>query len=66
MSALFRSGEEWSVFTIDGGRAERRTIQIGRRNGFEAEVIDGLRPGERVITHPSDALKDNGRVAPRS
>jgi HlyD family secretion protein len=66
MSALFRSGEEWSVFTIDGGRAERRTIQIGRRNGFEAEVIDGLRPGERVITHPSDAVKDNGRVAPRS
>ena len=37
------------VLGADGRTAERRAIRIGRRNPEQAEVLDGLRPGDRVI-----------------
>ena len=37
------------VLGKDGRTAERRAIRIGRRNPEQAEVLDGLRPGDRVI-----------------
>lgn len=32
------------------GEAVRRDVRIGRQNPEYFEVLDGLRPGERVIT----------------
>jgi HlyD family secretion protein len=37
------------AFVTRGGRAERRTITVGRRNPEQVEVLKGLRPGERVV-----------------
>ena len=34
----------------DGRTAERRAIRLGRQNPEAFEVLDGLEPGERVIT----------------
>ncbi|MBN1929167.1 MAG: efflux RND transporter periplasmic adaptor subunit [Chlorobiaceae bacterium] len=62
VSALFRSGEQWEVFVIDGGRASVRKVNIGRRGIDEAEVLGGLREGERVVTHPPNELQDGMRV----
>lgn len=61
-SALFRRGEAWSVFAVDGGRARSRNVEIGHRNAAEAEVLRGLAAGETVILHPSDRIKDGVRV----
>ena len=61
-SALFRRGDAWSVFAVDGGRARRRDVEIGHRNPAEAEVLRGLAAGETVILHPSDRIKDGVRV----
>jgi HlyD family secretion protein len=61
-SALFRRGDAWSVFAVDGGRARRRDVEIGHRNPAEAEVLRGLAAGEIVILHPSDRIKDGVRV----
>ncbi|MEM1414400.1 MAG: HlyD family efflux transporter periplasmic adaptor subunit [Myxococcota bacterium] len=65
-SALFREGEGWAVFIVDGGANEGtarvRPVTLGRRNGFEAEVTDGLAAGDRVIVHPGDALADGSDV----
>jgi HlyD family secretion protein len=45
------SGGNWVyVLSIDGDRAERRDIRLGKRNQQFFEVLDGLQPGERVIT----------------
>ena len=38
------------LFVIDGRRANRRAITVGRRNPEQVEVTSGLRPGERVVT----------------
>lgn len=65
-SSLFRHGEDWAVFAVDGSRARLRVVEVGHRNGTEAEVRSGLRDGERVVLHPSDRLADGERIAPRS
>lgn len=47
---LERTGGDWvMVLDAGGGRAERRRIQVGRRNAEQVEVLAGLKPGERVI-----------------
>jgi HlyD family secretion protein len=62
VSALARVEEEWSVFTVEGGRAVRRRIEIGQRNPLEAEVVSGLDEGAVVIVHPSFEVRDGVRV----
>lgn len=62
VSALFRQGEEWAAFVVEGARAKRRNIQLGRRGSLEAEVTQGLTPGETVIRHPSNDLTDGARI----
>ncbi|HSW38039.1 MAG TPA: HlyD family efflux transporter periplasmic adaptor subunit, partial [Acidobacteriota bacterium] len=63
--SLFRHGEEWAVFVVEEGRARLRIIETGHRNSREAEVISGLAEGDTVIVHPSDSVRDGGRVKPR-
>ena len=57
------TGGSW-VFVVDksGRRAERRAIRTGRRNPQFIEVLDGLRPGERVITSSYDGFSDDTRL----
>jgi HlyD family secretion protein len=65
VSALFRDGEQWAVFIVAGGKAALRVVQLGRRGGMEAVVEKGLQPGEKVIVHPGDTVKDGARVEMR-
>ncbi len=66
LSAIFRDGEAWAVFVADGELAERRRIEIGRRNGQMTEVMGGLEPGERVVLHPSDDIETGATLIERS
>ncbi len=66
LSAAFRSGEDWAVFVANGDVAEKRLVKLGRRNARQAEVQAGLVPGERVVTHPSDAITDGARLVERT
>ena len=47
------TGGAW-VFVVspDGTSAVRRNVRLGRRNNDFIEVLEGLDPGERVITSP--------------
>lgn len=48
---LQQSGGDWVLVLDDGGdTALRRRIRVGRRNIEQLEILDGLKPGERVIT----------------
>lgn len=62
-SALFRDGEGWSTFVVEGGRARRRAVQIGIRGEQRAEVLQGLQQGAVVILYPGDEVRDGARVA---
>ena len=47
------TGGGW-IFVVspDGTEAVKRTVRLGRRNTDFIEVLDGLEPGEKVITSP--------------
>ena len=62
VAALFRDGDGWAVFVLDGERARKRAVKLARRNGIEAMITEGLQPGERVVVYPSDALRDGAQV----
>jgi len=63
--ALFRSGDDWSLFVIEGGRARLRRVTVGKMNDAHAEILEGLKDGERVIVYPGDKVSDGARVKPR-
>ena len=54
------TGGQWIfVLSADGSKAYRRNIRIGRQNPQFYEVLEGLEPGERVVTSGYEAFKDN-------
>ncbi|HSN51041.1 MAG TPA: efflux RND transporter periplasmic adaptor subunit [Woeseiaceae bacterium] len=57
------TGGNW-VFVVapDGSEAIRRTVRLGRRNTDFIEVLDGLEPGERVITSPYTSFTGMDRL----
>lgn len=62
VGAIFREGEGWAAFVVQGDTAVKRAVQVARRNGLEAMVESGLEPGERVVVYPSDALRDGASI----
>jgi HlyD family secretion protein len=64
-SALFRTGQEWSVFITENGIAKLQIVELNHRNATEAEITRGLAPGQEVILHPSTELKEGVRVVSR-
>jgi HlyD family secretion protein len=64
-SALFRHGEGWAVFALDGRRARLTPVEIGRRAGLATQLLSGLAAGAQVVSHPDDTIRDGARVKPR-
>jgi HlyD family secretion protein len=65
LAALYRAGEDWMVFQEAKGRAVPVRVRIGHENGLEAEVLEGVEAGQRVVMHPSDRVSDGTRIEPR-
>lgn len=57
------TGGNW-VFVVspDGDSAEKRNVRLGRRNSQFIEVLDGLQPGEKVVTSPYTGLTDKDQL----
>jgi RND family efflux transporter MFP subunit len=51
------------LFVVDGGRAIERPVKLGVRDGDMVEIVEGVRPGERVITTNTDKLQDGAIVS---
>ena len=58
-SALFRVGDKSAVYRVVDGVVQLTTVEVGRQNGLEAELVSGLSAGDEVVIHPSDQV-DNG------
>lgn len=57
------TGGQW-IFVVsdDGQSALKRSIRIGKQNPQYYEVIEGLQPGEEVVTSGYDLFGDNERL----
>jgi HlyD family secretion protein len=58
------TGGNW-VFVVapDGRSAVKRQVRLGRRNSDFIEVLEGLDPGERVITSPYTGFAQRDRLS---
>jgi HlyD family secretion protein len=57
-----------ACFVIENGRAKLRPVKVGSYGDFEAEIIEGLKEGEEVITGPYSVLaklKEGDLVKPK-
>ena len=62
--ALFRRGEEWSVFIVLGGQARLRPVKVGRSSGTETQVLEGLKEADEVLVYVIDGAA-RGRAGVR-
>jgi HlyD family secretion protein len=57
------TGGSWVfVVTPDGSEAVKRQVRLGRRNADYIEVLEGLEPGEKVLTSPYTGFADKDRL----
>lgn len=66
VAALFRRDGRWAVFRVERGRASATPVEIGQTNGQMAEVLSGVRPGDRVVLHPGQFVSDGDRLRVRA
>lgn len=62
--SFFQStGGQW-VFVVgaDGSEAHKRNIRIGKQNSRYYEVLEGLQPGEKVITSNYDSFGEAEKI----
>ena len=64
-SALFRIDDAWGVFVVEEGAARTRNVTVGQRSSIEAEILEGITEGERVIVHPGLRVSDGADVESR-
>ncbi len=57
------TGGQWVyVITLDGKEAVKRNIKIGKQNPQYYEVLEGLEPGEKVVTSSYDTFGENDKL----
>jgi HlyD family secretion protein len=66
LGALVRDRGGWAVFRIEQGRARLRPVGVGALTDKEAEILSGVRPGDRLVEFPSDKVRDGLRVKARA
>jgi HlyD family secretion protein len=66
IGALFRHGDGWAVYRIDGDRARLTTVEVGHRGETAAELTSGLSAGALVAVHPGDRVAEGVRVEARN
>lgn len=64
--ALFREGNAWKTYRYRDGKARLTGIEAGHSDGRFTEILSGLEPGDEVLLHPPDTVKDGSAVRKRS
>lgn len=62
--AVFRSGNEWFLYVVRGGRARQTPVDIGLRNEEWAELRDGVSASDTIVAELVNELSDGVRVSP--
>jgi RND family efflux transporter MFP subunit len=67
-TAVTRLGGEAFVYVVEssesGSVARQRLIELGNLEGNSYQVLDGLKPGERIVVSGILALQDGAAIAP--
>ncbi|MES2375094.1 MAG: HlyD family efflux transporter periplasmic adaptor subunit [Bacteroidota bacterium] len=58
----FKGPSVQDIFVVNGGKALRRTVHIGLTNFDYVELLDGVKPGDTVITSDMTEYKNSKEV----
>ena len=58
----FPASGNWYCFVVENGVAERKPIKLGKIGKNYAEVIDGLKEGDIVITTSQGILQSGKKI----
>ena len=65
LEALVPDADKFKVFVVDAkGIAHEREVTVGGKTDAVAEITDGLKAGERVVTYGAYGMQDSAKVAP--
>ncbi len=64
-ASLFKKGQQWAVYHLVNDEIKIKTVEIGQRNGLNAQLLSGLSEGDKIIVHPGDDIKPGVRVKVR-
>ena len=51
-------GEIKVVYVVENGKASERLVRTGVSDETRVEILEGLKPGEKVVTGPFRSLRD--------
>lgn len=60
--AVVGEGERSFVYVIENGVARRVAVRTGLRDGLKVEIVEGLKPGQRIVTEGVVKLSDGQKV----
>jgi len=58
--AIMPVGNEVFVYRVEGGKAMRTKVQTGLRRSGKVEIVDGVKPGDLVVTAGQMRLQRDG------
>lgn len=63
VGAVFPHGDGgMAVYLADGGKARLQVVELAGRNGSEAAVRSGVKPGQAVVVYPPPTVADGKRL----
>jgi HlyD family secretion protein len=60
--SVVREGSDTFVFVVNGDRAEKRKVELGRLKDSNQEVLSGVKEGEQLVVTGQHLLKDQDKV----
>jgi HlyD family secretion protein len=63
--AFFRYRDGWATFKAVKNRAILCPVRVGRSNGIETEILEGLDEDDLIIVHPGDRISNGVAVTGR-
>jgi len=57
-SAVVRDGNRDTVWVVERGRAGRRAVRLGAQGDAFVEVIEGVKPGDRVVIRGAERVRE--------
>jgi RND family efflux transporter MFP subunit len=62
-SNLINDGSDIAAYVVDDGKAVEKKVTIGRSQGLDYEIIDGIEKGDQLITTGSQNLYNGEKVS---
>ncbi|MGB7328305.1 MAG: efflux RND transporter periplasmic adaptor subunit [Rubripirellula sp.] len=59
---LFRQADAWHVFRVNDDVAELVEVKVGRSNGIETEILEGIGKDDSLINHPTEEILAGSKV----